>query len=174
MKRRYLSAESFSDYLERPKKFGELWESLYARAVVPPDILERIQGSEDEWHMLVLSEDWCGDSLNVLPLVAKLADIAPWLDMRILSRDENPDLMEEHLTGTSRSIPVIILLDSNYVERGWWGPRPRALQKWVREEGLSLPKDDRYRQVRTWYARDRGKTALNELLDIIEATTSRA
>jgi hypothetical protein len=44
--------------------------------------------------------------------------------MRIVERDKNLDLIDAHLTGTSRSIPVIMLLDGDYVERGWWGPRP--------------------------------------------------
>ena len=174
LKARFLAAEGFADYLARPKRFRELWDTLYNRAVVPPDILDRGREIADQWHLLVLSEDWCGDSMNVLPLVGKLADQVPWLDMRVTSRDSNSDLMAEHLTGTSRSIPVIIVLDDNYAERGWWGPRPGPLQKWVRAEGLSLPRDDRYREVRTWYARDRGRTALSELLDIIEAAPSHA
>ena len=88
--------------------------------------------------------------------------------MRIIGRDANPDIMDNHLTGISRSIPVIMVLDRNYIERGWWGPRPGPLQQWVIEHGLALPKDERYREVRTWYARDHGATALNELLDLIE------
>jgi hypothetical protein len=76
--------------------------------------------------------------------------------------------MDAHLTGISRSIPVIMLLDGDYVERSWWGPRPRPLQEWVLKEGLALPKDDRYKHVRTWYARDHGVTSLTELLDMIE------
>jgi hypothetical protein len=53
----------------------------------------------------VLSEDWCGDAVNSVPYLARLAELAPNLDLRVLARDENPDLMDAHLTRGSRSIP---------------------------------------------------------------------
>lgn len=168
LRSRFLSGETFAEFLARPKKYKELWEALYKRAAIPEEILKRAQMLQQPWHLLVLSEDWCGDSMNSLPLVARLTEGSPAIDMRIIGRDTNPDLMSSHLTGTSRSIPVIILLDNDYVERAWWGPRPRPLQEWVVKLGLALPKDDRYREVRTWYARDHGLTTLNELLDTIE------
>lgn len=165
---RFLAGESFSEFVARPKKYSELWDALYKRAQVPEEILKRARMLRQPWHLLALSEDWCGDSINTLPLIAKLLDALPTADMRIVGRDANPDLMASHLTGISRSIPVIILLDNAYVEQAWWGPRPRPLQEWVIREGLALPKDERYREVRTWYARDHGLTTLNELLDMIE------
>ena len=164
----FFGGETFEDLLARPKANGELWEALYRRARVSEEILSRASTIRDRWHLLVLNEDWCGDSINTLPVVARLAEAAPLIELRISGRDANPDVMDHHLTGLSRSIPVIMVLDSAFIERGWWGPRPRQLQQWVTEEGLALPKDARYREVRTWYARDRGKTALKELLDIIE------
>jgi hypothetical protein len=168
LKARFLAGETFTEFLAKPKKYKELWDALYKRAVVPEAILARSKTLEQPWHLFVLSEEWCGDSINTLPLVARLAEAMPGLDMRIVERDSNPDLIDAHLTGTSRSIPVIMLLDGDYTERAWWGPRPRPLQEWVIKEGLAMPKDDRYREVRTWYARDHGVTSLTELLDMIE------
>lgn len=177
LKHRFLAGETFDQLLARPKKNSVLWDALYKRATVPDPLIERAQLVRYPWHLLVLSEDWCGDSVNTLPVVAKLAEAVPTIDMRIIGRDANPDLMDSHLSGIARSIPVIMVLDSDYVERDWWGPRPGPLQDWVTAHGLALPKDERYREVRTWYARDRGQTALNELLDIIgrnESTEDRA
>lgn len=168
LKDRFLAGETFTEFLAKPKKYKELWDALYKRAVVPEAVLVRSKTLQQPWHLLVLSEEWCGDSINTLPLVARLTEAMPGVDMRIVGRDSNPDLMNAHLTGKSRSIPVIMLLDGDYVERGWWGPRPSPLQEWVIKEGLALPKDDRYKEVRTWYARDHGITSLTELLDMME------
>jgi hypothetical protein len=88
--------------------------------------------------------------------------------MRILGRDENRDLMDAHLTGKSRSIPIVIVYDADFREKGAWGPRPGPLQRWVLEEGLALPKPDRYPLIRAWYARDKGRTVVGEILSIIE------
>jgi hypothetical protein len=90
------------------------------------------------------------------------------MDLRILARDENLDIMDTHLTGKSRSIPVVILLNPKYEECGWWGPRPRELQKWVLEKGLLMPKDDRYHEVRSFYARDRGLSTMREIVTMLE------
>ena len=107
--------------------------------------------------------------MNLLPLVARLAQAVPGLSFRVLGRDDNLDLMDAHLTGTSRSIPVVIIYDETFQERGWWGPRPAPIQRWVREEGLQLPSDERYREIRRWYARDRGRTTLEEIATLLES-----
>lgn len=177
LRERFLAGESFAQFLERPKKNNDLWNMLYKRAKVSDEIAARVAEIWHPWHLLVLSEDWCGDSLNTLPVVARLTEATPLIDMRIIGRDANLDIMSSHLTGASRSIPVIMVLDDDFNEHGWWGPRPGPLQTWVMERGLALPKDERYREVRTWYARDHGETALNELLEIIakaEAMEDRA
>ena len=82
---------------------------------------------------------------------------------------KNADLMDAHLTGASRSVPVVMLLDAHYIERAWWGPRPAPLQGWVIRAGRALTKEDRYREVRRWYARDRGITTLAELVAVLRA-----
>lgn len=177
LEQRFLAGESFSEFLHRPKKNSGLWDALYKRAALSEDASARATQVQRPWHLLVLSEDWCGDSINTLPVIARLSEAQPLIDMRIIGRDANPDLIDSHLTGLSKSIPVIILLDEDFNEIGWWGPRPGSLQAWVTESGLALPKDERYRQVRTWYARDHGKTAVNELLELIvkaEATEAES
>ncbi len=171
LEQRFTAGETFADFLTRPHQYRDLWNALYKRATVPEDLLARARKIQKPWHLLILSEDWCGDSINILPLVAKLMDAVPSLDLRILGRDANPDLMDAHLTGKSRSIPVIMLLDENYVERSSWGPRPRPLQEWVMAH-MELPKADRYKEVRTWYARDHGVTSLTEILDMIDFAAS--
>ena len=106
--------------------------------------------------------------MNTVPVVARLAERCANLDLRVLGRDANPDLMDAHLTGSSRSIPVIIVLDEAFVERVWWGPRPTVLQRWVSGQGQLLEKTTRYREARTWYARDRGRTTLEEVVSMLE------
>lgn len=168
LRERFFAGCTFAELLARPKDNGELWEAIYKRAALTDEARERASKLEGHWHMLVLNEDWCGDSVNILPYISRLEECCDNIDMRILSRDLNHDLMDAHLTGSSRSIPIAIVYDLDFVERGWWGPRPRPLQDWVLSEGLALPKPDRYRHIRTWYARDRGQTVVSELLSIME------
>ena len=157
--------------METAEKYAELWRSTAERATVAPELVERVSAIGAKRKLLVLLEDWCGDALGSVPYVAALADAAPNLELRVLARDSNLDIMDAHLTNGSRSIPVVIILDEEGQELGWWGPRPRELQAWVLgEEGQSLPLEDRFREVRRWYAKDRGRTALEELVTLLEHT----
>lgn len=165
---------SFDAFLPTAEKNVDLWTRTYERSVVPADLLERVGALAGRWQWLALSADWCGDASNTVPVFAKFAAAAANMELRILERDEHLELMDEHLTnGKSRSIPAVIVLDENGMEHGWWGPRPEELQAWVMEEGLKLETDARYREVRKWYARDKGRTTLDEMIALTEAAAGR-
>lgn len=169
MKARYESGSTFEPYVATARSNADLWTTMYRLARVPDAIVERVRALPSRLHLLVLNEDWCGDAVNTVPAIAKLAALVPErVDLRILGRDANPDLMDAHLTGTSRAIPVVIVLDDDYVERGWWGPRPAALQAWAVGSGKALEKAERYREIRRWYARDRALTTLDEITSVME------
>lgn len=172
---RFAQAPTFSEYLETVVKNRELWLAMAARADIAPELLERARSFGPGFRLVALSEDWCGDAVNTLPTVARLAEEVGW-DLRVLGRDANPDLMDAHLTdGRSRSIPVVIVYDEALLELGWWGPRPGEIQRWVMSEGLAMPSPERYKVIRRWYAQDRGRTTVGEILDIIaSAGTSPA
>jgi hypothetical protein len=165
---RYRAGAEFGELLRAVEKNAELWTAMWRLARVDDAYIRRVSALPGRWHLLVLSEDWCGDAVNTLPILAKLAENSPNLDMRVLRRDANPDLMNAHLTGASRSIPVVIALDDSFEERGWWGPRPTVLQRWVSGQGQLIEKTARYREARTWYARDRGHTTLEEVVSMLE------
>jgi hypothetical protein len=161
---------TIEEFLPTAKKNADLWAQVWKRASVSDAQVARVEALPGIWHLLVLSADWCGDASNIVPVLARLADRARNLDLRLLDRDEYPELMDAHLTnGSSRSIPVVMILDEEFREHGWWGPRPSALQQWVREEGLALPSDERYRLVRRWYAQDRGVTSVEEVVLLLES-----
>lgn len=174
MKQRYLAARTFLDFVTSTEANHELWAAMTARARVPDELLARATAIPGTWHLLVLVEDWCGDAVNTVPVVARLAEMVPGLDLRVLGRDANPDLMDAHLTNGSRSIPVVMVLDEAFEERGWWGPRPVELQRWVLSaEAQALAKPERYKEVRRWYARDRGLTTIDEMLTLLETAAAR-
>ncbi len=168
MRNRFLAAPTFREYLDGVDKNRDLWHGITDRVRIPEEVIAEAGSLPSKWHLLVLSEDWCGDAVNLVPVLAGLVDGVDTLELRVLPRDENLDLMDEHLTNErSRSIPIVILLDEDFVERAWWGPRPGPIQNWVMEEGLALESDERYKEIRRWYARDRGGTMLRELMDLM-------
>jgi hypothetical protein len=171
---RFPVALSFADYARQVRKNAELWDGIGRTATVSEEHLARARALGGPWRLLALSEDWCGDAVNTLPVIARLAEQAGNLELRLLRRDEHDDLMAGHLSSGTRSIPVVMILDAQGRERGWWGPRPAWLQRWVRSVGMLLPREDRYRRTRAWYARDRGRTTIEEVLDAIGRAGRRA
>ena len=165
---RWAAAPRFAEYLERVVKHAQLWRDTYRLARVSDAAVERATRIAGRWHLLLLVEDWCGDAVNTVPYVARLAELVPGFEMRVFARDQHPDLMDAHLTNGTRSIPLVIAYDEAFREHGWWGPRPSELQRWATSTGRTLEKDERYRYIRTWYARDRGRTTLDEVLAMVE------
>lgn len=168
-KERLENALTFGQYLDTVDKNRELWHGVHERVQLPEELVSDARALPGDWHLVALSEDWCGDAVNTLPVIARLAEEVGW-DLRVLPRDDNLDLMDGHLTnGRSRSIPVVIVYDGDFNEVGWWGPRPDEIQAWVMGEGLAMPSPERYKVIRRWYAKDRGRTTLEELLGIVAA-----
>ena len=163
----YDSALTLSEFLATTTANQSLWAALAHRAIVPDDLVQRARSLPGSWHLLVLLEDWCGDAVNTIPVIARLAEYTPRITLRVLKRDEHPDLMEEHLTAGKRAIPVVMVLDDLFREAGWWGPRPNELQTWTTTRGVALSRTDRYREIRRWYAVDRGRKTIEELLLLI-------
>ena len=145
-----------------------LWEGIYNHAVVPQwatAAAAKVPGLK----FLVLAEDWCGDATNTVPVVARLAEAAPGVQLRILPRDLYLPVMDRYLTNGSRSIPIVIGLDAEFRELGHWGPRPSELQVWVMANKDSMPKPQRYAETRRWYAKDKGETTLREIFAAVGA-----
>ena len=144
-----------------------LWESMHRTARVPDALVAETAALGRRFRLLVISEDWCGDAVNTVPVLARWAEMAPNLELRMVRRDENPTLMDAYLTGTSRSIPVVIVLTEAMQEVGRWGPRPGELQAWVMERKRAGAGKELYPEIRTWYAKDQGGTTLRELLALM-------
>lgn len=162
-------AATFSAMTAASAEYGSLFQAQRDRAVVPADLLSRVEALGGRWHLLVISEDWCIDSQNVVPVLSAFADAASNLELRTVGRETHPELMDAHLTnGTARSIPVAIVLDADYQERGWWGSRPQPLKERVAAEWKQLEKPERNKEIRRWYAIDKGRTILEEVVALLE------
>jgi hypothetical protein len=123
---------------------------------------------EPPQRWMILSEPWCGDSAQCLPYLAKLAECTPRITLRILLRDENPDIMDQYLTGGTRGIPKLVAFDEKGKELFQWGPRPRGAQEeFLRAKEEGLDKRRALERVHLWYGRDRGKVIQGEIIALL-------
>lgn len=113
---------------------------------------------------VVITEAWCGDAAQNLPGIVKMADASPLIDLKLILRDENLDVMDAYLTNGGRSIPKLIALDADTLEEiGTWGPRPeQAQQLFLEMKKQELPFKEFAEKLHGWYAKDRSKALQNE------------
>jgi|SRR5579883_64508 hypothetical protein len=79
-------------------------------------------------NVLVLAEDWCGDVIDNLPILGRLAGASGKLNLSIFLRDQNLDLMDQYLKdGQFRSIPVFVFFDQHFNELGRFIERPDSV-----------------------------------------------
>lgn len=157
----------YDGFVEEARDLQKLWEGVYRRFRVPQWAQDRARQLSGV-RLLCITEDWCWDAANVVPAVAKLCDETGAMELRVVKRDENPDVMDAYLTNGSRSIPIIVGLGPDFRELGHWGPRPHELQMWAVANKDTLPKKEFYATMRRWHVEDGGHSTLQEVLAMLE------
>ncbi len=130
---------------------------------------------DDQLTWIVLTESWCGDAAQNLPIFAKIAEANPNIKLKILLRDENPELMDQYLTNGSKSIPKLICVDKDLNELGTWGPRPKVLQDRLYEnkKNPTIEMAELKKEFQIWYTKDKGQTIQEEMILLLKAWTNK-
>ena len=93
------------------------------RVQLRPEDVAAFRGLPRPLNVAVLAEDWCGDVIANLPVLAVLARESGTLDIRIFLRDQNSDLMQRYLNqGKYESIPVFAFFDETFQAKPMAGP----------------------------------------------------
>ena len=140
---------------------------------VKPEQFTKLEGRNARINRVIaITEGWCGDASQIIPVIEKFADHAG-LDTKYFLRDSNVELIDAHLINGGRSIPVILFLDDEFQVMTQWGPRPKFLQKMVMDyKHQPIPKppySEFSKDVQLWYAKDKQQKMLQEWMDILEA-----
>lgn len=135
-----------------------------------PALRAALEGLQERYAWLIITEGWCGDAAQIVPVLEAVARASQGkISTRYVLRDENPDLMDRYLTNGGRSIPKLVALCTDTLkEAGTWGPRPAPAQELfnrLKEEGVSY--EDFATQLHTWYAQDRTLSTQRELVTLL-------
>lgn len=139
---------------------------------ISEDVISKLQQLNNHYIWLVISEGWCGDAAQILPIINKMAlESNKKVDLRIVLRDQNDEFMGQYLTNGGRAIPkVIIVCKEAGIVRADWGPRPKGatelLTNYKRDFGVI---DEKIKtDLQLWYLADKGISVQEELLEIME------
>jgi hypothetical protein len=166
----YAQGTTFADFLERARAHREEWRANYNDATVSPALVTRMRALPAKRHLLVVAEDWCSDSLNTVPYIARLVDGGPErLDMRVVNREIGKTVMEAHRTPDGRTAtPTIAILGEDWHLIAAWTERPTSIQTWFLEKQKTTMQKPLHDELLEWYAKDAGKTTVLEIAEFLE------
>jgi Thioredoxin len=166
----YAQGMTFADFLEKARAHRDEWRANYNDATVSASLVTRMRALPAKRHLLVVAEDWCSDSLNTVPYIARLVDGgAERLDMRVVNREIGKAVMEAHRTPDGRTAtPTIAILGEDWHFLAAWTERPSSVQTWFLEKQKTTMQKPLHDELLAWYQNDAGKTTVLEIAGFLE------
>ncbi|MDP9961113.1 thioredoxin family protein [Chryseobacterium lathyri] len=130
--------------------------------------LKELASKNFDGKILIISEAWCGDASATVP--ALVTFFKGHNDVRIFLRDSDKSLINQYLTNGTESIPKVLILDKDLNVKNSWGPRPKygyELLMKHKADPETYPKDNFYNDLQLYYAKNRGKDAVQEILELL-------
>lgn len=138
---------------------------------VTDDVKSFLENLKADYIWLVISEGWCGDAAQILPIINKMALTSNKIDFRIVLRDDNDALMNNFLTNGSKSIPILIILEKDTLKViNHFGPRPKPAIDLVKnyKEKFGIIDETIKTNLQKWYLQDKGVSTQQEIIGLIK------
>ena len=132
--------------------------------------VQKLKKLKHNYIWLVISEGWCGDAAQILPVIYKMTLLSEKIDLKIVFRDENEDLMDLFLTNGTKSIPKLIVLDKNTLEvLGDFGPRPFGANQFMLhyKKEFGMIDEKAKADLQLWYLHDKGLSTQKGIMDLM-------
>ncbi len=145
-------------------------QRILKQYIATDELLEAINTLDKPLHWLVITEPWCGDASQIVPVIANIAAASEGkIQLHLVYRDENLELIDQYLTNSGRAIPKLLQLDEEYNFLAHWGPRPVAAQQLVMSlKEQNVEHDELATIVHKWYAENKAADISTELLALIK------
>jgi Thioredoxin len=133
------------------------------------EMITQVKNLKHKTYWLILTEHWCGDASQSLPVLHTLAELSEGkIEVKLVYRDQNDELMNAYLTNGTRSISKLVQLDAHFNVTGIWGPRPTVAQKLVKELKSNPATAATYaNELHLWYAKDKQHSLEKEVAQLL-------
>ncbi|RYD79723.1 MAG: thioredoxin family protein [Sphingobacteriales bacterium] len=135
------------------------------------ELTATINQLKENYKFLVITEGWCGDAAQIVPVFNKIATASLGkIDLKFVLRDKNLPLIDAHLTNGGRAIPVLLILnEAGDKVLASWAPRPQILQEllkeWRKETSEMTILSEK---LHGWYAKDKTQSTQAELAKLLK------
>ncbi|MES2545606.1 MAG: thioredoxin family protein [Bacteroidota bacterium] len=137
---------------------------------IDDEVAQKLVALNKEYIWLVLAEGWCGDVAQLLPIFNKMAELYPKIELKIVFRDENENLMNQFLTNGAKAIPKLIVLNKETLEvKGIWGARPKGATDLIKnyKAKFGIVDEKAKAELQLWYLHDKGISTQKELITLM-------
>jgi len=133
------------------------------------EVEKTLQNITSKQTWLIISEGWCGDAAQILPIIKLMSEASEKIELKIVLRDENEVLMNQFLTNGAKSIPKLLLLDENSNLINHWGPRPEAAKNLIINYKANHGIVDETAKIalQKWYLNDKGIATMKEIVGMM-------
>ncbi|OEK09289.1 thioredoxin [Flavivirga aquatica] len=119
---------------------------------------------------LIITESWCGDAAHVMPALNKIAELNNKINIRIVLRDENLELIDAFLTNGGRAIAKVIMIDDETGDViNTYGPRPSeatAIVNAYKAEHGKLTSEFK-EDLQRWYNSNKGQNIIDDITKML-------
>lgn len=158
------------DYLNYAKLNLARMNRLNKTIELTEELKRALKKITKKYIWLVITEGWCGDAAQNIPVFHFIEQENPNIELRLILRDENLELMDKYLTNGGRSIPKLICLDKESLKEIFvWGPRPQETQKVMLDLlARKVTLEDKSLIIQKWYNNDKTLTLQNEFIELLK------
>ena len=143
-------------------------ERTLKKFVVDNNQINTLKSKNFSGKILIISEAWCGDASATVPALVNFFENHN--EVRIFLRDSNKSLINQFLTNETESIPKVLILNEDFSVKNTWGPRPKfgnELLLKFKADPEAYPRESFYNDLQVYYSRNRGKDAIQEILELL-------
>lgn len=165
--------EQSQDLLNYSKLNDARMDRLDKKIKILEETQNELSGLTENFSFLVLAEGWCGDAAQILPVLNKMAEATPKIEMKVVCRDENEVLMDAFLTNGNKAIPKVIVLNNKNEVVDSWGPRPTIATKMVqdyKEKHGGLDAEFK-KDLQVWYNKNKGVNVQTDIVNLLKSAT---
>lgn len=176
---RFATGQTYKDFLKDANEQLDLYQHHYNKTNISADDEHILYSLSNRLNILVITEARCPDSAVVLPVLQKWTENNENITLKVLTRDDNLDIMNSYLTNGAQAIPKMVIFDHKFNELGTWGPRPAHIQEYFERfrsqiKSGEIDKVEVHKKMRQMYAKDKGKSTIKEIKSLLIKSNATA
>jgi hypothetical protein len=161
------NAVNYKKFLKGARENVELMKARYDGFQIIEHDMDLLGSIQNDIQVLVIGNDRCDDTAGNLPILAKMAESSPKVEVRTLDSDANAGYHQQFKVNGKRKTPVVLFLSPELEELCRWVERPNAAYKII-NEGTDPSINGRKTGLKNLYSDPEiQQQSMNEFMDLL-------